>query len=146
MIRHKTLRHKTLYALPFLLLSMITISLTTACNNSKGKQTREQDVIYIEEIKLLEKYTKEIKTAKDTASIDSLLKVVTTELENLNARHTPDIDLLLTEGQNDTLQYKIEYLLKTRACRRDQLLHPVVTADSTTGQHTVPSHTYHKQN
>ena len=51
-------------------------------------------------------------------------------LDKINFSYPPDTDLLLTEGQNDTIHSMLQTYIKDRDSRIHEILHPVVIADS----------------
>lgn len=113
------------YILPLSLLPICTLLLASVggCSPAEKKDPNaDVERMYMDEIRSLESFTKRISTAKDTAAVDSLFRLASEAIDNINAKNAPEADMRLTEGQNDTLQIKINALIASRHQRIKYLL------------------------
>ncbi|MDE6637987.1 MAG: hypothetical protein K2K32_07110, partial [Muribaculaceae bacterium] len=79
---------------------------------------------------LVSDYTKKVSEAKDSASWADACSEFEEKLDKINFSYPPDTDILLTEGQNDTIQSLIQEYVNARDLRIHELLHPIIEADS----------------
>ena len=63
----------------------------------------DTDLLYHSTLKLTKIYADSIKMATDSATASGAFSRFNAELDSLNFRVRPDTDLLLTEGENDTI-------------------------------------------
>ncbi len=101
------------------------------CSPEKKKKDRGEANEMFERIcKLTEDYTKRLENAPDSADWASLCSEFEEKLDKITFSYPPDTDLLLTEGQNDTIHLLMDKYVNVRKGRINGILHPVVAADS----------------
>lgn len=87
--------------------ALVAFSLLS-CNRPK-EMTRpdDTDTLYKESVALAREFTDSIRTAPDSVAALRAFASFGTRLDSLNYALAPDTDLLLTEGENDTLFMEI---------------------------------------
>lgn len=102
-----------------------------ACGSrEKVKDRSDAGSLYQQILSLTEEYTKKISAAGDSASWAILCAEYEDRLDKVNFSFPSDTDLLLTEGQNDTITDLIMDFIKIRDERIESIMHPVVVGDS----------------
>ena len=103
----------------------------TACSREKSTKDRSQaDEMFARICRLTEEYTQRLEAAPDSADWASICSEFEEKLDKISFSYPPDTDLLLTEGQNDTIHSLMQDFVKVRDGRIHELLHPVVEVDS----------------
>lgn len=100
---------------------------------SGGKHTEdhsEADSLFQAVTSLTEEYTSKVATATDSAEWAAITSEYEDKLEKINFRLPADTDLMLTEGQNDTIFRLTEAYMAVRDARITAILHPVAPVDS----------------
>ncbi|MDE5849922.1 MAG: hypothetical protein K2H38_07255 [Muribaculaceae bacterium] len=101
------------------------------CAQEKKKKDRSQATEMYERIcKLTEDYTDRLQNAPDSADWASVCSEFEEKLDKITFSYPPDTDLLLTEGQNDTIHLLMQEYVRMREVRIHGLLHPQVETDS----------------
>ncbi|MDE6551652.1 MAG: hypothetical protein K2K98_01630 [Muribaculaceae bacterium] len=101
------------------------------CAQEKKKKDRSQATEMYERIcKLTEDYTDRLQNAPDSADWASVCSEFEEKLDKITFSYPPDTDLLLTEGQNDTINILLQEYVKMRERRIHGLLNPDVETDS----------------
>ncbi len=78
--------------------------LVSGCSRNEGKNLSEKsDMFYQQSLDLGRKYTDSLKVAKDTASVNGLLERYAERMEQLSYDFPADLDLELSEWQNEQL-------------------------------------------
>ncbi len=80
--------------------------------------------------KLTEEYTEKVADSPDSASWAAICAEFEDKLDKVNFNYPPDTDLLLTEGQNDTIYTLMLAFLEAKDGRIHRILHPVIVSDS----------------
>lgn len=80
--------------------------------------------------RLTEEYTDRLESAPDSADWAELTVEFEDRLDKISFSYPPDTDLLLTEGQNDTIHHLMQEYVKMREERIYGLLHPEPELDS----------------
>ena len=80
--------------------------------------------------KLTEDYTQKVIESKDSLNWATLCSEYEDKLDKISFSYPPDTDLLLTEGQNDTIHSLMLDYIRARDERIHEILHPVVELDS----------------
>lgn len=102
------------------------------CTREKSSKDRgEASEMYERICKLTKEYTERLETAPDSADWDEVCTEFEDRLDKINFSYPPDTDLLLTEGQNDTIHSLMQAYVKAREERLHGILHPQVATDST---------------
>ena len=104
------------------LFSFLCIVAMGCSSTEKKNPNADVEKMFMDEVRSLEGYTRKISTAKDTATVDSLFRLASESIDHINANNAPEADMRLTEGQNDTLQIKINALIASRHQRIKYLL------------------------
>lgn len=80
--------------------------------------------------KLTKDYTQKVADSPDSLKWANLCSEYEYKLDKISFSYPPDTDLLLTEGQNDTIHSLMLDYIKARDGRIHEILHPVVYLDS----------------
>ena len=101
------------------------------CSQEKQKKDRsDADDMFRSISALVENYTGKVASAPDSASWAQVCIEFEDSLDRISFSYPPDTDMLLTEGQNDTVFALMQEYSKTREDRIGELLHPVIESDS----------------
>lgn len=101
------------------------------CGNGKRVKDRTDAHELFDAVTTLTKsYIAKIAAASDSAVWATLCEEYEDSLDKVNFRFPPDTDLMLTEGQNDTITTLIATYVRVRDERIHSLLHPVEPSDS----------------
>ncbi len=101
------------------------------CSQEKKNKDRDEATDMFNRIcKLTEDYTGKLKEAPDSSNWATLCSEYEDKLYKINFSYPPDTDLLLTEGQNDTIHSLMLDYIKARDERIQNILHPIVEADT----------------
>lgn len=79
---------------------------------------------------LTKKYTAKMSSVSDSAEWAVLCTAFEDSLDKINFRYPPDTDLLLSEGQNDTIMSLMQEYIKVRDSKIDKIMHPVIVTDT----------------
>lgn len=110
----------------------VAIACGAGCSKEKKAKDRSQaDDMYRKICRLTEEYTDRLESAPDSADWASLCSEYEERLDKISFSYPPDTDLLLTEGQNDTIHSLMREYVKARESRIHGILHPVEESDST---------------
>ena len=123
----------------YLISATSAICMLSACGSDKPARDRSDAISLFKEVtSLTESYTGKIKVAPDSASWAAVSTEFEDSLDKVNFRFPPDTDLLLTEGQNDTIAQLIVRYIKARDRRIHDIIHPLppdtVAADTVAGK------------
>lgn len=99
----------------FLLLCYILFSCHSTSSDSRRLMAHE---IYLQNINLLNQYSDSILLAKDSLTIKNLMIKYDDVLAKLYFSYPPDIDIEMTEAENDTLA---QFTLKLLELKNEQL-------------------------
>lgn len=103
----------------------------SACSREKSTKDRSQaDEMFARICRLTKEYTERLDAAPDSADWASMCSEFEEKLDKISFSYPPDTDLLLTEGQNDTIHSLIQDYVKVRESRIHEILHPFVEEDS----------------
>ena len=80
--------------------------------------------------RLTEEYTGRLRSAPDSADWAAVCSEYEEKLDKISFSYPPDTDLLLTEGQNDTIHTLMQEYAKERKNRLHGIMHPKVEIDS----------------
>lgn len=110
---------------------MAVCILAGGCNKEKGSRDRtEASEMFSRICELTKEYTGRLEVAPDSADWATLCSEFEEKLDKISFSYPPDTDLLLTEGQNDTIHSLMQEYVRVRRERIDGLLHPVIENDS----------------
>lgn len=85
-------------------MSLGILFLLAACSNSEqAERPDDSDRLYKETLLLVKSYNDSISAANDSASAMRAFDAFNAKLDSVNFSVAPDTDLLLTEGENDTI-------------------------------------------
>lgn len=110
--------------------SLSIICMSGCTSEKKTKDRSDANDMFFRICKLTKDYTVKLTEAPDSASWEDLTSEYEDRLEKINFSYPPDTDLLLTEGQNDTIHNLMMEYIKARDLRLNELLHPIVEVDS----------------
>ncbi len=115
----------------YCLVCAATLACVAACNGSKEREDRtEAQRMFSKIVSLTETYTHRISVAPDSVAWVKTSMQFEDSLEKINFSFSADTDLLLSEGQNDTISRLINAYVKARNERIRVLLHPIQSSDS----------------
>ena len=93
------------------------------CNNSKTIDNKsESDKMFIELKELLILYSDSLKNASDSASITNIVDRYESELTKTISKYPAESDLLLTQGQQDTIASLTENFVAIKRLKYSNLL------------------------
>lgn len=97
-------------------------------NNNKDRSQAED--MFANICSLTKDYIKKLSEAPDSASWASVCSDYEEKLDKINFSFPPDTDLLLTEGQNDTIHTLMQEYVNMRDTRIHEILYPKVELDT----------------
>ena len=101
------------------------------CSKEKKYVDRSDAKEMFERIcKLTSDYTEILANSADSLSWAKATSEYEEKLDKINFSFPPDTDLLLTEGQNDTIHSLMLAYIKARDERIHEILYPIVEVDS----------------
>ena len=116
---------------------------TNGCTQEKSRKDRSEATAMFESIcKLTKEYIEKLKVAPDSADWADIGADFEEKLDKINFSYPPDTDLLLTEGQNDTIHALMKEYVKARRERIHGILHPQVEADSSVVSDSLAANEY----
>lgn len=84
-----------------------------SCRHRKGDEEKDDsDRLYYSTLNLIKLYSDSLKTASDSLTVQEMFTRFNAELDSLNFSVDPDTDLLLSEGENDTMFIELSSLRK----------------------------------
>ncbi len=106
-------------------------SIFASCSKeTKHKDRSNANEMYERICKLTKEYTEKVADSPDSASWAATCVEFEDKLDKVNFSYPPDTDLLLTEGQNDTIYSLMTAYLEARDGRIHRILHPVIETDT----------------
>lgn len=119
---------KKLFVIAFI---SISLGCFWGCKPEKNiKDRSEATEMFGKMCKLTKEYTERLTDAPDSAAWALLCSEYEEKLDKISFGYPPDTDLLLTEGQNDTIHSLMLDYIKARDGRIHDILYPVVELDS----------------
>lgn len=113
------------------IIAFLTMICAFGCTTEKkNKDRREASDMFNRICKLTKEYTEKLTNAQDSSAWASLCTEFEDKLDKVSFSYSPDTDLLLTEGQNDTIHSLMLEYIKTRNERIHEILHPIAELDS----------------
>lgn len=107
--------------------------IASSCSKETHHKDRSNAIEMYERIcKLTKEYTEKIVDSSDSMSWAAINSEFESKLDKVNFSYPPDTDLLITEGQNDTIYSLMQAYIKARDGRIHSLLHPIVVTDTLT--------------
>lgn len=101
------------------------------CKPEKNIKDRSEATEMFRKIcQLTKEYTESLTDAPDSSVWALLCNEFEEKLDKISFGYPPDTDLLLTEGQNDTIHSLMLDYIKARDGRIHDILYPVVEIDS----------------
>ncbi len=111
--------------------SMAVLNGIISCGAEKKVKDRSAARKMFAEITSLTKsYTSRLEDAADSATWAKLCDEYEDSLVKINFSYPPDTDLLLSEGQNDTIARLTRDYVRVRDTRIHVILYPVMPADT----------------
>ncbi len=113
-----------------IMMAVILSPLVGCKRENKEKDRTGADEMFSRITTLTSNYISKLAAASDSAEWASLCHEFEDSLDKINFAYPPDTDLLLTEGQNDTIQNMLQQYIMDRDIRIHEIMHPVVSVDS----------------
>ena len=119
------------------LLAVVWIAAGCSKENSR-KDRSEASAMFQRIYALTGSYTKKLSEAPDSADWAQMCREFEDSLDKINFSYPPDTDLLLTEGQNDSIHALLEEYRRVRDERIHEILHPYVAPDTIPADSVMP--------
>ncbi|MDE6480368.1 MAG: hypothetical protein K2L45_08855 [Muribaculaceae bacterium] len=116
-----------------IMLAFLCFCVCACKEEKKSKDRTDADDMFARICKLTKEYTEKLEDIPDSSLWDATCAEFEERLEKISFSYPPDTDLLLTEGQNDTIHTLLVEYAKMRDDRIHEILHPHVEVDSVTG-------------
>lgn len=113
-----------------IVLFAFVISISGCKQENHDKDRSAADEMFRRITRLTSNYTSKLAEISDSAEWAKLCNEFEDSLDRINFSYPPDTDLLLTEGQNDTIHTMLQLFIKDRDNKIQEILHPVVLVDS----------------
>lgn len=114
-----------------LIICLLSLLCSYGCTQEKKHKDRSEATDMFNRIcKLTEEYTGKLSAVSDSSSWANACTEYEDKLDKISFSYPPDTDLLLTEGQNDTIHSLMLEYIKARDKKIQDLLHPEVELDS----------------
>lgn len=111
--------------------SLFALLCAFGCTKEKKQKDRsEASDMFYRICMLTKEYTEKLNDAPDSSSWALACAEYEDKLDKISFSYPPDTDLLLTEGQNDTIHSLMLDYIKARDGRIKTILHPKVEVDS----------------
>lgn len=123
-------RHNIPNLQPILATLPLIIAVAGCSYSSERQSASEADCLYKEQIRLIRAYTDSIAKAPDSAAVFSHMASFRTEQERIYFKYSPDTDLAIHEGRNDTLSREIGKMLSLKEQRLKKFSQPTDSAAS----------------
>ena len=116
-------------------LMIAVISLVCICGfgctkEKKYKDRSDANDMFGRICKLTKDYTVKLTESQDSSTWATTCIEFEDKLEKINFSYPPDTDLLLTEGQNDTIHALMLEYITARDEKIHSILHPIIEIDS----------------
>ncbi|MDE7350845.1 MAG: hypothetical protein K2N25_07245 [Muribaculaceae bacterium] len=113
-----------------LITALLCVCVAGCSKENKKKDRSKATQMYERICRLTEEYTDRLENAPDSADWASVCTEFEEKLDKITFSYPPDTDLLLTEGQNDTINILLQEYVKMRERRIHGLLNREVETDS----------------
>ena len=111
----------------------------SGCRQEKKDMDRSKASEMFERIcKLTRDYTGKVEQAQDSAAWAAACIDFEEKLDKISFSYPPDTDLLLTEGQNDTIHSLMQEYVKSRDVRIHEIMRSVLEIDSLADMDSLP--------
>ncbi len=120
-------------------IAAVGMSATNCSKETKHKDRSNAKDMYERICELTKEYTEKVADSPDSASWAAICVEFEDKLDKVNFNYPPDTDLLLTEGQNDTIYSLMTAYLEARDGRIHRILHPVIETDTLSVSDSVMS-------
>ncbi|MCM1490314.1 MAG: hypothetical protein NC095_05755 [Muribaculum sp.] len=117
----------------FIFMTMAALGIISLSDCSPEKKIKDRSHAHdmFEQITSLTiEYTKKVEATEDSASWEAVCLEYEDSLDKINFHYPADTDLLLSEGQNDTIMRLTEKYVKARDKRIQTILHPLLASDT----------------
>lgn len=105
------------------------------CRRENSEKDRTQaDEMFLRICELTKEYTSKLEEAPDSADWADTCSEFEEKLDKISFSYPPDTDILLTEGQNDTIYALMQEYVKARTRRIRGILYPMAQTDSIEGK------------
>ena len=113
-----------------IIIAVAGFSLSGCRQEKKNKDRTQASEMFGRICRLTKDYIGRLESAEDSVSWASACIEFEDKLNKISFSYPPDTDLLLTEGQNDTIYSLMQEYVSKREKRIDEILHPVLEQDS----------------
>lgn len=115
----------------YTVLSMVCIGSFMSCKSETNVKDRtEAHELFESIVSLTNRYSAMVTAAKDSAEWEKLCTAFEDSLDKINFKFPPDTDLLLSEGQNDTIMTAMKTYIEARDARINEIIHPSFPTDT----------------
>lgn len=121
----------------FTVIAIICFALAGCKTESNVKDRSDADKMFARICKLTQEYTEKLSEAPDSATWAEIYNEFEDKLEKISFSYPPDTDLLLTEGQNDTIQNLLVEIVKVKKEKIHDILHPFVECDTLLNEDSI---------
>lgn len=112
------------------IVAMLLLLASSCAQESKKKDRSEATDMFRRITALTRNYTSRLSEATDSASWAEVCKEFEDSLDKINFSYPPDTDLLMTEGQNDTIHEAMLAYIDMREKIIHDILRPALPVDS----------------
>lgn len=115
----------------YIALSVAALGCIASCaQEKKNKDRSDAHDLFAHITSLTRSYINKIEAAEDSAAWARVSLEYEDSLDKVNFSYPADTDLLLSEGQNDTIVRLTRDYLRARDARLHKILHPVIPTDT----------------
>ncbi len=115
----------------FLVIITAVFFCCVGCSQEKSNKDRGQaSDMFARICSLTKEYTTLLSQASDSLSWAETCSDFEEKLDKISFSYPPDTDILLTEGQNDTIYSLMQEYIKIREARINDIMYPKVETDS----------------
>lgn len=123
-MKHTILNHISRGSLRYVSAAAVCAAMLAGCSGAESDpREKEAAILYQRLCKVTRLYTDSISAAGDSARINALFERYEKEFDRISFDVSPDTDIFLTEGENDTIVMLQARLLEKRSKRLADQMH-----------------------
>lgn len=112
------------------IVATVCLCLSGCAKEKKSKDRGNANEMYERICKLTKEYTEKLEAADDSTAWETTCADFEDKLDKITFSYPPDTDLLLTEGQNDTINSLLHDYVTARDRRIHGITHPIMESDT----------------